>query len=88
MSYTPSDFQSTGALPRSSQAVARAREAERVAAHNRLLLQMNAADDTERRLGVDKRWTSDQPKYQQALQYIQNREFIRVVERLEGLVVQ
>ena len=49
---------------------------------------MNRADDTEHQLGVESRWTSDDPRYVEALTYVNNRTFIRAVEHLEGLVVQ
>lgn len=87
MTYTPADFARTGGLP-SSGAALKAQEAERAAAHRKLLVQMNAADDTERRLGVTERWTPEHPEYCKAKHFINNRNFIRVVEQLEGLVVQ
>ena len=49
---------------------------------------MNHADETERQLGFEERWTPEDPRYVDALGYINNRTFIRAVERLEGLVVQ
>jgi hypothetical protein len=88
MSFTPADFQQTGSLSKADGALARARESERVAAVHKLELQMNVVDDTERRLGVDERWTPGHEEYQRALQYLNNRKFIRAVEALEGLVVQ
>ena len=88
MSFTPADFRRTGTLSRADAAVARARESERAAAVRKLELQMNVVDDTERRLGVDERWTPGHAEYQRALQYLNNRKFIRAVEALEGLVVQ
>jgi hypothetical protein len=88
MSFTPANYQQSGTLDRADAALARARESERAAAIRKLQLQMNAVDDTERRLGVDERWTAERAEYQHALQYLDNRKFIRVVEALEGLVVQ
>ena len=88
MSFTPADFRRTGTLSRADAAVARARESERAAAVCKIELQMNVVDDTERRLGVDERWTPGHAEYQRALQYLNNRKFIRAVEALEGLVVQ
>ena len=49
---------------------------------------MNRADDIERQLKIEKRWSSEDPRYLEALKYINNRTFIGAVERLEGLVVQ
>jgi hypothetical protein len=49
---------------------------------------MNRADEIERQLKIEKRWPADDPRYLDALKYIDNRTFIGAVERLEGLVVQ
>lgn len=84
LDYTPADFSSTGDLSQASKA----RESERKAAYRRLLVEMNAVDDIERRLGIEERWTSAHPDYQAADEYMQNRTFIRAVEKLEGLVAQ
>jgi hypothetical protein len=63
-------------------------EAERARAYRRVLVHMNRADDAERQLRVESRWTPGDPRYIEALTYVKNRTFIRVVENLEGLVVQ
>ena len=44
-------------------------------------------DDTEWLLGVKMRWHYGDPKYWKILEYISNKEFIHVVEELQGLVV-
>ena len=49
---------------------------------------MNHADDIERQLKIEERWSADDPRYMDALKFINNRTFIGAVERLEGLVVQ
>ena len=49
---------------------------------------MNRADETEQQLGIEERWTSEDPCYVDALNYINNQTFICAVECLEGLVVQ
>jgi hypothetical protein len=49
---------------------------------------MNAVLNLERRIGVIQCWTPADPEYQEALKYLHNRQFIRVVQHLEGLVVQ
>lgn len=67
---------------------ARAREAERNAAYHKLLVKMNAVDDLERRMAITERWQPDDPKYKEALAYLTNRQFIRAIEQLQGLVVQ
>ncbi|OAX36990.1 hypothetical protein K503DRAFT_647944, partial [Rhizopogon vinicolor AM-OR11-026] len=88
LSYTPTDFTPTQGLHKSVQAVARAQEAERSAAYRRLVLEMNAVDDLERRMGITERWTREQDEYKHALNSLMNRRFIHVVEHLEGLVVK
>ena len=49
---------------------------------------MNHADEIERQLKIEERWSAEDTRYLEALKYINNRTFIGVVERLEGLVVQ
>ncbi|KAG1888655.1 hypothetical protein F4604DRAFT_1877215 [Suillus subluteus] len=88
LSYAPADFTQNSGLRKGPQAVTKAREAERRAAHNKLALEMNTALDLERQLDLTKRWTPHDPQYQEALEYLNNRRFIRVVQHLEGLVVQ
>lgn len=65
-----------------------AREAERQAAHNKLALEMNAVLDLECWLGITKRWTSHDLKYQEAHEYLNHQRFIHAVQHLEGPVVQ
>ncbi|KAG2745458.1 hypothetical protein P692DRAFT_201653893, partial [Suillus brevipes Sb2] len=45
-------------------------------------------DDFERRHGINERWVSSDPQYIQAREYCSQRRFTRVVEELEGLVIQ
>jgi hypothetical protein len=66
----------------------KAKEAERKAALRKLELAMNVTDDLERRMGLTERWTSDSEEYRSAAAYLDNRQFIRAVDELEGLVVQ
>jgi hypothetical protein len=54
----------------------------------KLELHINAVQDLEQQLGIQERWTATHPEYQKTLTYINNRTFIRAVEKLEGLVVQ
>jgi hypothetical protein len=49
---------------------------------------MNIVDDFERRHGINERWVSSDPQYIQAREYCSQRRFTRVVEELEGLVIQ
>jgi hypothetical protein len=88
LTYTPADFTPSHGLQKNQQAFARAREAERNAAHWRLVVEMNVVDDIERRMGVTERWKPEDPKYREGLTYLTNRQFIRAVERLQGLVIQ
>jgi hypothetical protein len=66
----------------------KAKEAERKTALRKLELAMNVTDDLERRMGLTERWTSDSEEYRSAAAYLDNRQFIRAVDELEGLVVQ
>ncbi|KAG1876360.1 hypothetical protein F4604DRAFT_1880665 [Suillus subluteus] len=75
-------------LPQISRPLKGFPRAERSAAYRRLVLEMNAVDDLERRMGITERWTREQGKYKHALNSLTNRCFIRVVEHLEGLVVK
>jgi hypothetical protein len=88
VNFTADDFAGAGNLLKSSQANAKLLEAERARAHRRVLFHMGRVDETERQLGVETRWTPEDPRYIAALSFINNRTFIGVVEHLEGLVVQ
>ena len=44
-------------------------------------------DDTEWLLGVKTRWQCGDAEYWKTLEYISNREFVRVVEKLQGLIM-
>ncbi|KAG1784996.1 uncharacterized protein HD556DRAFT_1314605 [Suillus plorans] len=82
------DFTQNSGLRKGPQAATKALEAECRAAYNKLALEMNAVHELERRLDLMKCWTPGDPEYQEALKYLNNRQFIRVVQHLEGLVVQ
>jgi hypothetical protein len=88
LTYTPVDFTPTHGLQKNQQAFARAREAKRHAAHRKLVLEMNVVDDIEHRMGITERWQPQDTKYQEGLAYLTNRQFIHVIEQLQGLVVQ
>ncbi|KAG2753193.1 hypothetical protein P692DRAFT_201706191, partial [Suillus brevipes Sb2] len=88
LTYTPADFTPSHGLQKNQQAFARAREAERHAAHRKLVLEMNVVDDIERRMGITERWHPQDVKYQEGLAYLTNRRFIQAVEHLQGLVIQ
>ncbi|KAL1740424.1 hypothetical protein HDZ31DRAFT_24726, partial [Schizophyllum fasciatum] len=78
----------SGKLSKVDAAAAHAKEAERQALQRRLCACMGAADDTERLAGITERWKPDDARYRTALRYVQTRGFERVVNKLEGLVVQ
>ncbi|KAG2087255.1 uncharacterized protein F5147DRAFT_588159 [Suillus discolor] len=88
LTYTPVDFTPTHGLQKNQQAFARAREAKCHAAHCKLVLEMNVVDDIEHRMGITERWQPQDMKYQEGLAYLTNRQFIRAIEQLQGLVVQ
>jgi hypothetical protein len=88
LSYMPASLPGSQVAQLDPQSAVRAHDIERKAAHRRLTLAMNVADDLERRMGLEKRWEKTDPLYQKALDRVQTREFTRVVDQLEGLVVQ
>ncbi|TFK60510.1 hypothetical protein BDN72DRAFT_730156, partial [Pluteus cervinus] len=51
-------------------------------------LQRDAVEESEIFLGIDTRWTPAEPRYQEVAKYIKNSDFIQMVEKVEGLVVQ
>ncbi|KAF8510085.1 hypothetical protein JB92DRAFT_2728674, partial [Gautieria morchelliformis] len=87
LEYTPSSLALSGTLSAAEGSEVKALEAERCSTLRKLELAMNVVEDIERRLGLNERWTHEHPAYQEAAAYINNQGFIRVVERLEGLVV-
>ncbi|KAG1749252.1 hypothetical protein EDB19DRAFT_2036549 [Suillus lakei] len=88
LTYTPADFTPSHGLQKNQQAFARAREAERHAAHRKLVLEMNVVDDIEHCMGITERWHPQDVKYQEGLAYLTNRQFIQAVEHLQGLIIQ
>ncbi|KAG2086942.1 hypothetical protein BD769DRAFT_1715016 [Suillus cothurnatus] len=88
LSYIPTDFTQTSGLRKEAQVMTKAREAERQAAHNKLLLAMNVVSDLEQQLSIETRWSVNDAEYKQASAYLTNQRFIRAVDQLEGLVVQ
>ena len=64
--------------------------AARRAAERQVSSQQDRVEDLEERLGINPtdRWTPDQREYVEMLEYSRHRQFIRVVEELESLVVQ
>lgn len=88
INFSTEDFTTVGNLSQSSKTNAKLLEAEQTRSYRRLLAQMNRADEIERQIGIEERWSAEDPRYLEALKYISNRTFIGAVERLEGLVVQ
>ncbi|KAI0309118.1 hypothetical protein OF83DRAFT_1072544, partial [Amylostereum chailletii] len=71
-----------------SNARTRALQSERAKAERRLDVAMTAVDSVERLLGITERWIPSHPEYIKTEEYIKQRNYIRAVEELEGLVVQ
>ncbi|TFK58840.1 hypothetical protein BDN72DRAFT_781510 [Pluteus cervinus] len=69
------------------QAAARA-AATRTRLRKKLNLALDAVDELERVLDIAPRWTPEHAKYQEVLEFLKNSEFLAIVEKLEGLVVQ
>jgi hypothetical protein len=88
LTYTPASFTSSSGLTSQARRSSKNAEAELLAALRRLRLQMNVVEDFECRHGIDQRWEVSDPRYHQAREYSGQRHFVRVVEELEGLVVQ
>jgi hypothetical protein len=88
INLTTDDFTSSGTVSQSSNANSKLLEAEQTRSYRRLLAHMSRADEIERQLKIEERWSAEDPRYLDALKYINNRTFIGAVERLEGLVVQ
>ena len=63
-------------------------EAEWHSIQQHLELALQAIEDLEHMLGLSHRWRPENPEYVEVNKYIQNREFIRAVDELEGLVVK
>ncbi|KAG1883627.1 hypothetical protein F4604DRAFT_1878911 [Suillus subluteus] len=87
LTYTPASFMQSG-LNAATRDSSRAIEAELASALRRLQLQMNVVDDFERCHGINEHWVSSDPWYIQAHKYCSQCRFTRVIEELEGLVVQ
>jgi hypothetical protein len=51
-------------------------------------LQLNVVEHFEWQHGIQTHWSPDDPEYVAVQEYTKHRTFIRVVEELEGLVVQ
>jgi hypothetical protein len=87
MSFTSADFDSSG-LSQSSRVKSRSRSSEHTALLRRLEVAMNVADDLEQRLEIEQWWEPDDVEYQKIIEFIKDRQFIRTVNELEGMVVQ
>ncbi|KAG2750988.1 hypothetical protein P692DRAFT_20727652, partial [Suillus brevipes Sb2] len=88
LTYMPASYTSSSGLTSQARRSSKNAEAELLATSRRLRLQMNVVEDFERRHGIDQRWEVSDPRYHQAREYSGQRHFVRVVEELEGLVVQ
>ncbi|KAG2028904.1 hypothetical protein BDR03DRAFT_929693 [Suillus americanus] len=88
LTYTPANFTRTSGLNATARNNSRAFESEHASALRKYELQLNVVEDFERRHSITERWLPHDPKYTQAVRYSQERQFIRSVEELEGLVVR
>lgn len=71
LNFTGANF-ANGTLSQSSQANAKAQEAEQTRAHQQLLILLNHADETEQELGIEEQRTSKDLQYVDTLMYINN----------------
>jgi hypothetical protein len=83
MNYTPDILASVGGQITTSDV----HDSTRRKALEKLELALNTVQDLETRLGIEQRWSPENPEYVSATEYVNNRKFIRVVETLEGQVV-
>ncbi|KAG1845645.1 hypothetical protein F4604DRAFT_1936793 [Suillus subluteus] len=88
LTYTPTNFTRTSGLNVTSCNSSKVFESEHASVICKYELQLNVVEDFELRHGITERWLPHDPKYVQAAQYSQERQFIRSVEELEGLVVR
>lgn len=88
LNYTPAQFSSASGLKDGVRQCANVVTAEYNSALRRYQLQLNAVEHFERVNNIAQRWTPDHPDYVASVQYVKHRAFIRVVEELEGVIVQ
>jgi hypothetical protein len=60
----------------------------RCATMDELLIAIRAVGDLESKLNLKRTWTEADPEYQEAVKYLQHREFHRALDRVQQLVVQ
>src|SRR6266576_2644527 len=87
LNLAPSDFavDIAGQIVKESKHEAINRELRLIGGRMERAVRM--VDDIERLLGITQRWQRSDPKYQEMRQYISNKNFVRIVEELQGLVV-
>ena len=87
LTITPHDFAANIAddVIRRSEREALDRELRVVAARREWEVQK--VDDIEHLLGYKERWQQSDAEYQTVLKYLGNKNFVRVIEELQGLVV-
>ncbi|KAG2090928.1 hypothetical protein BD769DRAFT_1631985 [Suillus cothurnatus] len=88
LTYTPASFTASSGLNTSIHQQSRAVEAQRLSALRQYQLQMNIVKDFEQRHDITEHWTPMHHEYTPALEYSHERHFVRIVEELEGLVIQ
>ncbi|KAG1885509.1 hypothetical protein F4604DRAFT_1918207 [Suillus subluteus] len=88
LTYTPANFTNTSGLNSNARNTSKAFETDYASVLRKYELQLNVVENFEQRHGIRERWTPHHPDYVKAAQYSQERQFIRLVEELEGLVVR
>ncbi|KAG1735668.1 uncharacterized protein EDB91DRAFT_1238175 [Suillus paluster] len=88
LTYTPANFTNTSGLNSNARNTSKAFETDYASALRKYELQLNVVENFEQHHGIRERWTPHHPDYVKAAQYSQERQFIRLVEELEGLVVR
>lgn len=63
-------------------------ESERRSAMDQALIGVRAVADLESKLVIQVPWTESSPEYQETLTYMRQRDFSRILDKLEQLVVQ
>ncbi|KAI6032180.1 hypothetical protein BKA83DRAFT_4045763, partial [Pisolithus microcarpus] len=88
LTYTPAEFTSTSGLNESARQGTNAVNAEYASTLRKYQLQLNVMANFKCQHNIIDRWTPLHHEYINACEYTKHRVFIRVVEELEGLVVQ
>ncbi|KAF8548221.1 hypothetical protein OG21DRAFT_1479278 [Imleria badia] len=86
--YTPAQYTATSGLNAIARECTSTITTEYTHALRRYQLQENAVQHFEKVNGIKQRWSPDHLEYLACVNYVKHCAFIRVVEELEGLIVQ